>query len=183
MLPESIMSTVPDLSPAGLAAKRARAAERAHAALLATRIGKLRVPTPATALLPRTVASSEADQRVVMSVIVVTLGLLCILAVVGMTVSVRNDSAKSAIAGTFQKVHQQQQSFRLANARFATWPELVAAGARIPARQRVTRSSADASHWFLSVRDTVVGLVCDRTGELFDESGRERQAVCRSARP
>jgi len=41
------------------------------------------------------------------------------------------------------------------------------------------KSNATASHWFVAIRDMDTGMICERTGELFDESPDERTATCR----
>jgi uncharacterized protein HemX len=92
---------------------------------------------------------------------------------------VREKRAREAMAGSFVRVHERQQEFRRLNARFATFAELSSRGLRLAARQQVQRSTADASHWYLSLRDRNTGLICERTGELTDETGRERAPVCR----
>ena len=62
--------------------------------------------------------------------------------------------------------------------RFATWPELEARGVVLGENQEIEEWNADASHWFLSVRDRTTGIVCQRTGELFDASSGARRAAC-----
>ena len=46
-------------------------------------------------------------------------------------------------------------------------------------RQAVLAWNADLSHWFLSIRDVDTGVICDRTGEIFDEDWTERLSACR----
>jgi hypothetical protein len=91
---------------------------------------------------------------------------------------VREQRAREAMTGSFAKVHQRQYEFRRMNARFATFAELSSKGLRLSGRHQVQRSTADASHWYLSLRDRNTGLICERTGELTDETGLERQPVC-----
>lgn len=102
------------------------------------------------------------------------------LAVAGMKVrqSMRVDGSRSAVTGTLVKVYEQQSAFRLLNQRFATWPELEARGMRLPEKQRVVRSNASRSHWFMQLRDTSTGVICSRTGELFDDSPFDRAPTC-----
>ena len=92
---------------------------------------------------------------------------------------VREKRAREAMTGSFVKVHQRQHEFRQVNARFATFEELSSRGLRLSGRHQVRRSTADASHWYLSLRDRNTGLICERTGELTDETGTEREPVCR----
>ena len=76
-------------------------------------------------------------------------------------------------------MHAQQSTFRLLNQRFATWSELEARGMRLPVDQAVVKSNASASHWFVSLRDSATGVICDKTGELFDEGPNDYRPVCR----
>lgn len=92
---------------------------------------------------------------------------------------VREGRAKAEMAETFARVGQRQHEFRRLNARFATLPELNARGFRLPARHQVQRSSADPSHWFLSLRDRNTGMICDRIGELMDDPEAQRKPACR----
>jgi hypothetical protein len=92
---------------------------------------------------------------------------------------VREGRALEAMVETFARVGERQDEFRRLNARFATLPELNARGFRLPSRHQVQRSSADPSHWFLSIRDRNTGMICDRIGELTDEPGTQRKPLCR----
>ncbi len=87
--------------------------------------------------------------------------------------------SEAALGSTLKVVHTRQGEFRMINQRFATWRELEARGAKLGPEQRVVVSNASPSHWFLSVRDTKTGVICDQTGELFDESAEERKPRCR----
>ncbi len=91
--------------------------------------------------------------------------------------------SKDAIGNTLKGVHSRQSEFRVINRRFATWNELEARGVRLPQWQRLVASNATASHWFVSLSDTQTGVVCSRTGELFDEGPDDRTPVCREAGP
>lgn len=122
----------------------------------------------------------EAEQRIVFTVVVCFLVCVATLVAVRVGDNMQASKAKVAIEATFNDVHLQQQNFRVLNSRFATWNELAATGATLPPYQSVAASNADASHWYLSLRDQKTGVVCDRTGELFDESADERKPVCRS---
>lgn len=88
--------------------------------------------------------------------------------------------SQEAMTATLGQVFTQQTNFRMTNGRFATWPELERGGARLAPDQRVIGSNATTSHWFLSLRDIGTGIICSRTGELFDESPLERPATCAS---
>lgn len=122
----------------------------------------------------------DAEQRIVFTVVVCFLACVATLAAVRVGDNMQASKAKVAIEASFNDVHMQQQNFRVLNSRFATWNELAATGATLPPYQSVAASNADASHWYLSLRDQRTGVVCDRTGELFDESPDERKPVCRN---
>lgn len=124
--------------------------------------------------------SSAGEQRIVFTVVVCFLVCLATLTAVRVGDNVQASNARVAIESTFKDVHHQQQNFRVLNSRFATWNELAESGATLPADQGVAASNADASHWYLSLRDRKTGVVCDRTGELFDEEADERKPACRS---
>lgn len=130
------------------------------------------------------VSSAAREQRdsVFVTSIVVAFVLLT-LAIAGVKVSgtMKADRSRTAVAGTLTKVYEQQTAFRVLNQRFATWPELRARGMSLPEQQRVVASNASRSHWFMSVRDTNTGIVCSRTGELFDDSPYDRQPNCSDA--
>ncbi len=202
------MSRAPDRRPSTLAAGRAIAATRPFPAVPAasrpaappvsslapkSASGTLlkpalatasrTAPTTATTTAPRAAHAESGEKRVMLTVVVLFLVCAVALASVGVAGSVRQGRSREAMAITFTKLHAQQQNFRLLNARFATWSELEAAGAMLQPRQRLVASNADASHWFLSLSDTEAGVVCDRTGELFDESSDEREPVCRTVGP
>ena len=106
-------------------------------------------------------------------------GAALVLMAMNVAASNRNSRAKAQIGETFVRMHSRQAEYRSINGRFATWPELEASGVAIGPRQSVVDSNADASHWFLSIRDRETGVVCDRTGELLDGPVPERQPVCR----
>lgn len=131
----------------------------------------------APARLPST-RRADQDQVLVSSVIVAF--LLLTLAAVGVKVrgNARTDRSRAEVSGTLTRVYDQQTAFRLLNQRFATWPELEAQGMALPTSHRVLASNASPSHWFMKVRDTNTGVVCSRTGELFDEDPSERPPTC-----
>lgn len=196
------MSPASDRKPSTLAASRAIAATRPIpiAAAKSPVDGKLSVqeiarelakrpgapttkkPPVAARLKPKGKAKpgSESEQRIVFTIVVCFLVCLATLTAVRVGDNVQASKARVAIESTFKDVHHQQQNFRVLNSRFATWSELEESGATLPADQGVAASNADASHWYLSLRDRKTGVVCDRTGELFDEEADERKPVCRS---
>jgi hypothetical protein len=93
--------------------------------------------------------------------------------------SVAEGRSIAALQATLQVVHNEQANFRILNQRFATWPELEAGGAKLAPSQKVLKSNASSSHWFMSVFDRETGAVCSQTGELFDEEPGERRPSCR----
>jgi hypothetical protein len=116
---------------------------------------------------------------VVVGLVLAFLTLVIVLMSLTVTRDMRDEQGRTEMSGTFRTVHVRQQMFRMLNSRFATWPELEANGASLPASQTVRQSRADSSHWFMSLVDRRKGMICDRTGELFDESPDERRPVCR----
>ena len=121
----------------------------------------------------------EGDRRIVMFLSgIFTAGALMLIAM-NVAASNRNSRAKVKIGETFVRMHNRQAEYRSENGRFATWPELEASGVALGPRQSVVDSNADASHWYLSIRDRETGVTCDRTGELLDGPVPERQPVCR----
>lgn len=123
-------------------------------------------------------ARERQDNILVTSLIVafvlLTLGIGSVRVRGGMTV----ERSKSAITETLATVHQQQSTFRTLNQRYATWTELEDRGVKLGPRQVVVASNATSYHWFLSVRDSSTGVICSRTGELFDDSANDRRAAC-----
>ena len=113
---------------------------------------------------------------IVFAVIAVALGYLRVVA------NEREAKAREAMTKTFSSVHTQQRDYRAIFGRFATWPELEERGMRVPPDQSLEKWNADLSHWFVSLKDRQTGLICDRTGEIFDEDAGERVPTCRPAR-
>ena len=123
-------------------------------------------------------AREQRDHVFVTSIVVAFVLLTAAIAGVKVSGSMKADRSRTAIAGTLTKVYEQQTAFRVLNRRFATWPELRARGMTLPEQQRVVASNASRSHWFMSVRDSSTGIICSRTGELFDDSPFDRQPSC-----
>jgi len=153
-------------------------------------------PTRASAVRPSAVAAAAgpagaavagkrkrklrtSHERVVVTGLIAFGFAAAVLGSVRVAGDVRATRAKELMHGTFTRVDQQQDDFRRINARYATWPELSARGVRLPGRQQLRNSSADQSHWYLSLRDRNTGVVCDQVGALFDEPGSPRRPVCR----
>ena len=121
----------------------------------------------------------DGDRKIVMLLSGIFTGAALVIMVMNVMASNRNSRAKEQLGQTFVRMHSRQAEYRSINGRFATWPELKASGVVIGPRQSVVDSNADASHWFLSIRDRETGVTCDRTGELLDGPNPERQPVCR----
>ena len=145
-------------------------------------------PSTSSAVLDATRAASASRReraRVARSERLVVVSLLAfgvaivILGSMRVAGEVREGRAREEMTETFARVGERQSEFRRLNARFATLPELNARGFRLPARHQVQRSTADPSHWFLSLRDRNTGMICDRIGELMDDPGAQRKPVCR----
>ena len=119
------------------------------------------------------------SESLLVSSLLATFALLTV-AVASVTVrgNMAVDRRTTALTGTLAQVHDQQQTFRVLNRRFASWSELEASGMRVPEGQRVVKSNATASHWFVSLRDVETGVVCSRTGELFDDGPNDRTPTC-----
>jgi hypothetical protein len=161
------------------AATNAAAAASASAAAAAAKAASVKKAPAARA---RTAAPSGARNRqdsiVVTSLIVAFLLIAVSVASVQVSGGMSTERSKTAISSTLSVVHEQQTAFRTLNQRFATWSELSNSGMTLGPRQAVVSSNATASHWFMAVRDSSTGVVCSRTGELFDTGPDERRAAC-----
>ena len=120
-----------------------------------------------------------AEQRVVL----VLLSLLLVTVAVLLTFSVRatvlQRSAQQRAEGPFARAGLEQLEFHEQRGRFAFWTELQAEGVRLAPTMVVDTSNATASHWYLRLRDTASGLVCDRLGLRTDRPGRNPGLTCR----
>ncbi|MCE2900332.1 MAG: hypothetical protein ACK6DP_12315 [Gemmatimonas sp.] len=138
------------------------------------------VPAPRASVRP-TESREQRDSLLVTSAVVAFLFVASAFGSLQVSENKRITRSRNALGGTLDTVHQRQTEFRIINQRFATWPELKARGVSLPPWQRVVRSNATASHWFISVRDGDTGMLCSRTGELFDEGPLERTPTCAPA--
>jgi hypothetical protein len=122
---------------------------------------------------------SQQDRPVVTSAIIALVFL--VIAVAGLSVRATSMKSKSveAVTGTLNTVYQRQATFHLLNQRFASWIELENLGMRLPVDQTVVQTHTMTSHWFLSLRHTKTGVICSKTGELFDQSASDHRPVCR----
>lgn len=111
------------------------------------------------------------------------LSILLLTVVVLLTFSVRatltQRDVKGRAEGTFARAGLEQLEFHARRGRFALWSELQEEGVRLPSSMVVDTSNATASHWYLRVRDTATGLVCDRLGLRTDRPGRNPGLTCR----
>lgn len=134
----------------------------------------VRPAAPSTAMASR----EQRDNVFVTSIVVAFVFLTLAIAGVKVSSSMQHDRSRTAIAGTLTKAYEQQTAFRIINQRFATWPELEARGMSLLPEQQVLASRASRSHWFMQVRDEGTGIICSRTGELFDDSPFDRTPSC-----
>ncbi|MBX9856725.1 MAG: hypothetical protein K2Y26_14460 [Gemmatimonadaceae bacterium] len=153
------------------------AASKAPAKASAGKSSKGKVPAKA-----KVVAQASTRSRSESLLVTSLLATFALLTVAVASVTVRGNMAvekrTSALTGTLALVHDHQQTFRVLNRRFASWTELQASGMKVPEGQRVVQSNATASHWFVSLRDIETGVVCSRTGELFDDGPNDRSPTC-----
>lgn len=162
--------------PAGAAGASGNAARPVARPVAAAARAK---PSASTAI--GSAAREKRDHVFVTSIVVAFVFLTVAIAGVKMNGSMQQDRSRTAMTGTLTKVHEQQTAFRILNQRFATWPELRERGMSLPEAQRVVASNASRSHWYMSVRDTSTGIICSRTGELFDDSPLDRTPSCSGA--
>lgn len=131
----------------------------------------------------RAAVSSRQDGQIVTSLIIAFVLLVGVVMTLRVRGSVRVEASIAAVSGTLKDVHVRQSNFRLLNQRFASYRELEARGLRLPGAQEVMASNAGTSHWFLAIRDSTTGVVCETTGELLDEGPDDRTPSCRESRP
>ena len=136
-------------------------------------------PRTAARAAPRTAAREKLERRVILTI--VSVSVLAVVILMGLRIARSNeqDRARVTIDQTFARVHARQREYRSLIGRFASWPELRDRGVQLRPRQSALAWNADQSHWFMSIRDVESGLICDRTGEIFDEEWSERSSVCR----
>jgi hypothetical protein len=171
------------LAPAATAYGGARASSTAAPTAARARDGARGGPTAVPAVVTRGAVASQKDRQILTSLIVAFVILVVGVLTVNVRGNMRISSSVAAVSGTLKNVHERQSTFRLLNQRFATWRELEARGMRLPEAQAVVKSNATASHWFVSVRDGSTGVICDKTGELFDEGPNDHKPVCREPGP
>lgn len=134
----------------------------------------------ATGALQQRTRTAAREQNIVTATVFLVVGSLALTGGIGAASMLQASNAQTAIVGSLGVVHTRQRDFRVINQRFATWRELAAKGMSLPEAQSVVTSNADASHWFLSIRDRDAGVVCDGIGALNDEAVGVRSPVCRS---
>jgi hypothetical protein len=126
-------------------------------------------------------ATRDAQERGVVLGIVSVCAVLGLLAVSYQVVrSTRTQGAQYALGKSLTNVSNKQIEFRSMMGRFASWPELRERGVRMESQHAVTKWNADGSHWFMAVRDGRTGIVCQRTGEMFDNQRTNRRTSCSS---
>ncbi len=146
------------------------------------------VMKPSARMAPKTASSgvllqrrkkTAREQNIVTVTVALVVGSLALIGGIGAASMLQSSYAQTAIVGSLGAVRTQQRDFRVINQRFAMWSELSARGITLPETQSVVASNADASHWFLSIRDRDAGVVCDGIGALNDEAVGVRPPVCR----
>ncbi len=137
---------------------------------------------PRSSAKSKVVAQASTRSRNESMLVTSLLATFALLTVAVASVTVRGNMTvgrrTTALTGTLAQVREHQQTFRVLNQRFASWTELQAAGMKVPEGQRMVQSNATASHWFVSLRDIETGVVCSRTGELFDDGPNDRTPTC-----
>ena len=123
---------------------------------------------------------SQQDRQVVTSAIVALVFIVIAAAWLSVRATTMKTKSIEAVTSTLNTVYQQQVTFRLLNERFASWTELERLGMRLPVDQAVVQTHTTPSHWFLSLRHTTTGVICSKTGELFDEDPNDHRPVCRN---
>lgn len=130
----------------------------------------------------KVVAQASTRSRNESMLVTSLLATFALLTVAVASVTVRGNMTverrTTALTGTLAQVNDHQQTFRVLNRRFASWSELQAAGMKVPEGQRMVQSNSTASHWFVSLRDVETGVICSRTGELFDDGPNDRTPNC-----
>jgi hypothetical protein len=137
-------------------------------------------PAPRATTTPAA-ARGQRDGLLVTSIVVAFVVVALAFGSLKISGDMQVDRSRSALGGSLAAVHQRQTEFRILNRRFATWPELEARGLTLPPSQRVVKSNATASHWFVALRDGDTGMICSRTGELFDDGPLDRAPTCSPA--
>lgn len=120
-------------------------------------------------------------ERYVGAIVGVFAVAMFILLAFNVVTSSKHASAREAMGQTFAQVQTRQGEFRSQSGRFATWDELAARGVRLAPQHKVEASNADASHWFLSIRDNETGLICDRLGDIMESVSAKKSPSCRES--
>jgi hypothetical protein len=106
---------------------------------------------------------------------------MLVLLSLNVVTSSKHAAARESMGQTFAQVQSRQGEFRSVSGRFATWDELAARGVQLAPQHSVAASNADASHWFLSLRDNKTGLICDRLGDVLESVTARTTPVCRES--
>lgn len=122
-----------------------------------------------------------SERRFVLIISVAFLGLAVALSGMRMTTVRTSSRSIKALDATFEQVSGHQDEYRVANGRYATWPELAAQGEQLEPELMVIRSAATASHWYLRIFDSSSGIVCDKLHELYGGGGSGDRPACREA--
>ena len=140
---------------------------------------RARAATSAAERLARGAAARQRGERRIVALLLATvLGLVLALGA-SRTVTFRAAvAAQERMGGSLGRAALLQMEFRARNARYALWPELAAAGVRLPSGLAVVATSASTSHWYLRLRDRATGVSCAGVGELLDPPGAPLVPQC-----
>lgn len=128
----------------------------------------------------RRTARARAERRLV-GALLASLALTIVLLIgFGTRASVARRDARVRADRTFARAGLVQLEFHARRGRFAFWSELASEGMRLPQSMQVDTSNATASHWYLRLRDSATGLLCDRVGQRLDRPGSTTNLSCRA---
>jgi hypothetical protein len=165
---------MPPPLPAPRPSPEARATSRTRAPASST--------PPARAIAPTAVHADRASaERRVVALLLAGLGVMVVLlASLSVRATVQRGDARSRAGGALARAGLAQREYHARQGRFAFWEELAADGLRLPAAMSVDASNATPSHWYLRLRDSTTGLLCDRVGVLTDPPGEVVPPSCRA---
>ena len=123
---------------------------------------------------------ATAEQRVVLLLLALLLLVIVTLSTFGVRATLERRDARVRADRAFARAGLEQLEFHSRRGRFAFWEELAAEGMRLPEVMAVDTSNATASHWYLRLRDTTTGMLCDRIGQLSDRPGAASGMTCRT---
>ena len=123
---------------------------------------------------------TTAETRVVILLLSLLLLAVVALSTFGVRATLADRDARVRADRAFARAGLEQLEFHGRRGRFAFWEELAAEGMRLPSSLAVDTSNATPSHWYLRLRDTATGVLCDRIGQLSDRPGMASGMNCRA---